>query len=280
MNALSRTLAATALVGSAWLGSSLQAQSQVLRLYGVDIANRLVMFSSTDPGNASSMAITGLAAGEVLVGLDFRPKDGRLYAVGKSSRIYTVDVSTAKATMVGDKAFMPALTGSAFGVDFNPVPDLLRTHSDGDQNLRLHPDTGAAVDADASTDGIQPDAVLAYASSDAAGQNPNLVGTAYTNSVSGATATTLYAIDSASEVLVTLPTPNKGQISTVGALGVATTDAVGFDIAPFSNAAFATLSEDTNKPSNLYNLNLKSGKATLIGRVGSVAPLVGVAIAP
>ena len=281
MKALLATVGGAALLGSALMAQTPGlAQAQTLRLYGVDIANRLVQFSSSDPGSVQSQPITGLVAGDRVVGIDCRPKDGKLYAVGRSSRLYTLDVTTAKATAVGDKAFALSLAGTAFGVDFNPVPDRLRTHSDADQNLRLHPDTGAVVDAETNTDGVQADAMLAYASGDAGGQNPNIVGTAYTNSVVGATATTLYAIDSARDALVTLATPNNGQIGTVGPLGVATTDAVGFDIAPVSNAAFATLTESANGPSSLYALDLATGKATLVGRVGSVAPLVGMAIAP
>jgi hypothetical protein len=32
---------------------------------------------------------------------------------------------------------IPVLTGTQFGVDFNPVPDALRIVSDADQNLRI-----------------------------------------------------------------------------------------------------------------------------------------------
>lgn len=54
-------------------------------------------------------------------------------------------------------------------------------------------------------------------------QTPQIGGTAYTNSVAGATSTTLYAIDVARDVLVTLANPNDGIITTVGPLGVNTT---------------------------------------------------------
>ncbi len=257
------------------------AQTQNVMIYGVNTSNQLVSFMSNNPATVKSVAITGVQAGERVVGIDFRPKDGRLYAITSQSRIYQLNPTTGAATAVGSGSFAPALAGSAFGMDFNPLPDRIRTHSDADQNLRLHPDTGAAVDADANVDGTQPDANLSYVAGDvAAGQNPNLVGTAYTNSVVGATITTLYAIDSARDTMVTLASPNNGQIATVGELGIATTDAVGFDIAPLGNIAYATLTETQSGPSSLYTLNLMTGKATLVARVGSAAPLVGIAIAP
>jgi hypothetical protein len=273
--------------GFAWisvLGLMLQsssAQTQNVTIYGVDTGNQLVSFSSNNPASVKSTAITGLQSGERVVGMDFRPKDGKLYGISSQSRMYTLNVITGAVTPVGSASFTPSLAGSAFGMDFNPLPDRIRTHSDGDQNLRLHPDTGAVVDADTNMDGTQPDGMLTYVAGDAAaGQNPNLVGTAYTNSVVGATITTLYAIDSARDTLVTLASPNNGQIATVGALGLDTTDAVGFDIAPLGNIAYATLTESQNGPSSLYALNLTTGKATLVARVGSAAPLVGIAIAP
>ena len=110
------------------------------------------------------------------------------------------------------------------------MPDLIRLVSDGDQDLRLNPNTGAV----AGTDGT-----LAYAAGDPnAGANPNIVGSAYTNSFLGTKMTTLYGIDSGLGALVTQGSvggapvsPNTGQLFTVGSLGVGTSGTVGFDIA-------------------------------------------------
>ena len=96
---------------------------------------------------------------------------------------------------------------------------------------RLNPNNGAL----AATDGT-----LTYATGDPnAAANPNVVGSAYTNSFNGATTTTLYGIDSALDILVTQNPPNAGTLNTVGALGFNTSDAVGFDIFFFGNQAFA-----------------------------------------
>jgi len=242
-------------------------------IYAVDDANTLIRFGSTRPDQVARAAITGMQPGETVVGIDFRAVDRRLYAVGSSSRIYTVDTVTAVATPVGSAAFTPALNGAAFGVDFNPVPDRVRVHTDAEQNLRLNQLTGAV----AATDGA-----LAYAAGDAgAGTNPAIAGTAYTNSVAPAPATTvLFAIDSGRDVLVTLPNPNDGQMRTVGPLGVATTDRVGFDIVGSDGSAFATLTEAGASRSRLYTINTTTGAATLVGTIEHRSPLRGIAVAP
>jgi hypothetical protein len=242
-------------------------------IYAVDDANTLIRFGSTRPDQVARAAITGMQPGETVVGIDFRAVDRRLYAVGSSSRIYTVDTVTAVATPVGSAAFTPALNGAAFGVDFNPVPDRVRVHTDAEQNLRLNQLTGAV----AATDGA-----LAYAAGDAgAGTNPAIAGTAYTNSVAPApAATVLFAIDSGRDVLVTLSNPNDGQMRTVGPLGVATTDRVGFDIVGSDGSAFASLTEAGASRSRLYTINTTTGAATLVGTIGHRGPLRGIAIAP
>lgn len=240
-------------------------------IFAVDESNALVVFGAMRPDQAESVGtITGLQSGEAIVGIDFRPVDGRLYAVGSSSRIYVVDTATAAATVVQGTAFTPTLSGAAFGVDFNPVPDRIRTHSDAEQNLRLHPVTGSVGAVDST---------LAYATGDAgAGTNPSVVATAYTNSVAGATTTTLFAIDAARDVLVTLAAPNDGMMRTVGALGVNTSELAGFDIAGNDGAAYATLTTSGSR-SALYTINTTTGAATLVGNVDHNRRLRGIAIA-
>ena len=112
------------------------------RLVAVDEANRLVVFSSDTPRAITRVRVTGLGAGERLLGLDVRPANGQLVAVSSSSRLYALDAGTGAATAIGQAPFSPAVSGGAFGFDFNPTVDRIRLTSDGRQNLRLHPDTG------------------------------------------------------------------------------------------------------------------------------------------
>jgi len=90
------------------------------------------------------VAITGLAGGERLLGIDTRPANGQLYAVGSTGRLYVIDPTSGAAGQVGTP-FATALSGERFGVDFNPTVDRLRIVSDTRQNLRIDPTTGAVA---------------------------------------------------------------------------------------------------------------------------------------
>jgi hypothetical protein len=180
-----------------------------------------------------------------------------------------VNTSSGAATSIGAPGQF-VLNGSSFAFDFNPTVDRIRVTSDADQNLRLNPLNGAL----AATDGP-----LAYAAGDAnAGANPNVVGSAYTNSFNGASTTTLYNIDSNLDILVRQDPPNNGTLNTVGSLGFNTGSGVGFDIAPFSNLALASLT-GANGISSLFNINLGTGAATSLGVIGNGLTIRDIAIA-
>lgn len=253
-------------------------------LTGLDLQNNLVFFDSNTPSSITGkVAVTGLQTGESLLGIDYRPATSGLFGVGSTSRVYAINTATGAATAIGAKPFSPSLSGNAFGVDFNPVPDLIRVTSNAGQNLRLSPITGVQA-------ANSPDALLAFAAGDVNfGQPANVVAAAYSNNKAGVTSTTLYGIDPLLNVLVrqgslnfqagnpNLVSPNTGRLFTVGSLGVALgTNLVGFDIFTENgkDTAFATAG------SNLYNIDLSSGAASLIGEIGSDSDLRGVAAVP
>ncbi|HZN10807.1 MAG TPA: DUF4394 domain-containing protein, partial [Blastocatellia bacterium] len=104
-------------------------------IYAVTVNNNLLSFNPGAPGVILSQRfISGLAQGETVVGMDFRPATGQLYAISSASRVHVINPVSGLATPVGTAAFSPGLTGQSFGVDFNPVPDLIRVLSDADQN--------------------------------------------------------------------------------------------------------------------------------------------------
>ena len=238
-------------------------------VYGLTSNNSLVTFDSATPGTITrNTPISGLSSGQTFTGIDFRPVDGALYGLSSDSRLYTINTTTGAATAVG-AAGQFALSGNAFGFDFNPTVDRIRVTSNLDQNLRLNPSNGAL----AATDGT-----LAYAAGDInAGANPNIVGSAYTNSFNGATTTALYNIDSLLDVLVTQNPPNNGTLNTIGSLGVNTGDNVGFDILANGNAAFASLTAPGGV-SSFYSINLASGRATSIGGIGNGLTLIDISV--
>lgn len=239
----------------------------------------LIRFNAGQPQRVlSRVALQGLAAGEQVLGIDFRVARGVLYALGRSGRLYTVDTTSGKASAVGTGAPV-ALAGQRFGVDFNPVADRLRVVSDSGQNLRLHPDTGALAATDPA---------LAYADRDGAqGRTPRVAGAAYTYNKSDDKLTTNYAIDLEAATLVTQGTkegvapavsPNTGRLYTVGALGTGPLEDASFDISDLANTAIAALRRDGR--TRLYLLDLASGRASALGTVASGGALRGIAIEP
>ena len=267
---LRRTLGLFALTAAGALGVP-GAASAAEAFYGVTQDNRLVTFQSDNVTNVEpSHAITGLPGGESIVGLDVRPLDGQLYALGKTSRVYVINPRTGAARQVGATPFIPVLAGASFGFDFNPTVDRIRVTSDAEQNLRLNPDDGTVTGVDTN---------LAYAPGDpGAGTNPNVAGSAYTNSFAGATSTTLFDIDNARHALVVQNPPNDGTLTTVGALGT-NNNAVAFDIGE-GNVAYAVLNGEQNRQ-NLFRIDLTNGHATQATSffIGSDQPLAGLAAA-
>lgn len=221
----------------------------------------------------SKRRITGLRTGDRLVGIDFRPSDGLLYALGSPNggpgqgQIYTIRVNTGAATPIGSGEI--PLTGTAFGFDFNPVPDLIRITSNSGENKRVNPTTGALV---------QEDGLLAYpaAGDPNATRTPGIVASAYTNpDTDPLTNTVLYGIDAAREgdasgggdVLAIQVPPNAGTLNTVGRLRVDATEVVGFDISS-GGTGIAALQRTGAAFSRLVSIDLASGKVQDLGRIG------------
>jgi hypothetical protein len=261
-------------LGSPALGTG---RAEAGSLTGLTTTGQLVTFDSATPGTIdSSVAISGLQAGEVLLGIDRRPVNGLVYGLGSTSRLYTINTTTGVATSVGATPFAPALTGTAFGFDFYPVADRIRVVSTDTTNFRLNPNTGTLA---------ATDTLLAYATGDSgAGLTPRVVGSAYTNNFDGAALTTLFGVDSNRDVLVMqggrdgTPSPNGGVLTTIGAgLGFDTSDLVGFDISGTSGVAFATLTAPTGGASQLITIDLTNGTATLVGTIGGGLTLTGLA---
>ena len=259
-------------------------------VYAVTVANTLVSFNAGAPGKlVSSARLTGFAPGETVAGIDFRPANGKLYAITNAGRLYTIDTTTGVATRAGTADAGAMMKSTAVGLNFNPTVDRIRYVGAGGENMRLHPDTGAVVDANPNQDGVQTDGMLAFAPGDLyATRKPYVTGAAYTNSFAGAKSTTNFVIDANLGVLATqgsregtpnAVSPNTGQLFTVGSLGVKVAGPVAFDIAPNTNAALAAIVSLYGR-TTLYEIDLRSGAATMIGVVGTGEPVRAIAVAP
>lgn len=236
--------------------------------------NRIISFNRNAPGTIrSSVAITGLQSGDTLIGIDYRPADGNLYGVAGTGRIYTINADTGAATLrstlTADAADATApftqLSGTDFGVDFNPVADRLRIVSDTGQNLRINVDTGATT-----TDGTI----------NGGAANAAVTASAYTNSFSATGTTTLFAIDSASDVLYTQNPPNDGTLSSPVSLGIDASGVSGFDIDALNNTGYGVFTSGGAR--TLYSINLAatSNPATSLGTIAVADDIRGLAIRP
>ena len=273
-----RTLSLVALAAGLTL---LTATAAAETVFGLTSGNRLFSFDSLTPGTITAVnnfnPISGLPPNEQLLAIDFRSVatnspaaalNGVLYALGDTHHLYTINTTSGAATLVPGAPF--PLSGVAIGMDFNPVPDLLRVVSDSDENFRLNPNTGAVAATDTA---------LAFVSGDPNfGVNPSVVAAAYTNNFGGAPLTTLYGIDYTADALVRqggvngTPSPNTGQLTTIGALGFDTTNDVGFDISGLTGLAYASLTPVVGPldiASKLYAINLATGASTLVGPIGA-----------
>src|ERR1051325_2917679 len=226
--------------------------------------NIFYSFDSATPGAVTTLGVaTGLAGGETLVGIDFRPANNLLYALSDQSRLYTISFGgTPSASQVGSSGAF-ALSGTSFGFDFNPAADRIRVVSDLDQNLRLNPDTGGLAAADTP---------LAYAAADPnAGKNPTIVAAAYTNnfqpSPRATPGPTLFVLDSDLNILATQAPPNAGILNTIGSAGNPAFIS-GFDISGATGTAFASWA-GSNGNDLFFLLNLATGAPTVLGSIGS-----------
>ena len=213
--------------------------------YATTSTNNLLIFNPKAATTPIVKAITGLQAGETVVGMDFRPANGQIFALGSTSRLYAVNIGTGAFTQVGSGTLSTLLVGTTFGFDFNPTVDRIRVVSNTGQNLRLNPNDGAVV----AVDGIL------------APGTPTVSAAAYTSNFFGATSTKLYVIDHNTDKLYTQDA-NVGTLAEVGALGINVENTTGFDIVSSgaTDTAYAILTVGT--ATKLYTINLTTGAAT------------------
>ncbi|MFC6224584.1 DUF4394 domain-containing protein [Hymenobacter artigasi] len=273
--ALAQTVYGLGTLTSPYLGSPAGSQG----LVAINVANGVAV--------GTPATVAGVAAGQSLVGMDFRPANAQLYALGydtaalapaPNAQLYTLNLTSGAATPVAPAVRLELGRRTArIGFDFNPVADLIRVVSTTRANYRLSPVTGALAGTDTN---------LAYASGSPA--TPGIGAVAYTNAYPGAASTTLYAFDELNNGLLSVVSPPNGGVLTApvtvmlqvpsGTYGIGSPQAIDFDI--YSNAGLnrneGFLTEVTaGGSSNFYRFNLTTGLATLVGNtVPAVVPFV------
>lgn len=218
--------------------------------YGIDESNVLHIFDPSKPQMTITKNISGVAAGETIHGLDFRPATGELYAfttdMNGMGKLYKINTSSGAAAAVGT-GFAVGTQSTSWGFDFNPTVDRIRLISNTGLNLRLNPNDGTI----AATDGIINPG------------NPSVTAAAYTNNFAGTTTTILYVMNSTK--LFKQDPPNNGTLVETGNLGVMIDAISGFDIGGRSGMAYVTASSGSG--TTVYTANLTTGALTVVGNM-------------
>lgn len=249
----------------------------------------LVKVQANQPGRAlERKPLTGLPPGDSLVGIDYRVAYGTLFGLSDKGVLYTIDTGTGVLTAItrpGSHATMGDVSftrfGGEYGFDFNPAADRIRVVNPRRENLRLHPETGGIAATDPN---------LAYAPTDPnAAQAPRIGAAAYTYNTKNSKLTTNFAIDLALGNLVlqgsreddtAAVSPNNGVLFTVGSLGLGPLAGASFDIADISNRAFAALRPEGSGQTRLYDVDLATGRAKVLGTLLNGQAVKGIAIEP
>jgi hypothetical protein len=257
----------------------------------------LVRFNTATPGTATTVAISNVAAGEVLVGIDYRPATGQLLGLGVNSTsntatLYRIDPQTGVATAIsatGGISFVTALGAAVdlpdasvgYGIAIDPILDQVRVVTGTGLSFRVNASTGAAIDSDlggilGSVPGVNTDISLS-------GGALGATAISFTNAfapLAGQTATTQLAIDAATGKLFQLNSTLPGVLTSIGTVtlnGSPLTfgNLVGFDIpasvqvaaANGSASGDAFVSLTSNGTTTLYSIDLGTGVATSLGTI-------------
>ena len=255
------------------------ASRRSVQVVGLTTDGRLVRFDADSPGRTRSIGkVKNLVGDQSLVGVDYRVQDAKLYGVGNAGGIYTLG-DDAGATKVGQLTV--ALSGTSFGVDFNPAANRLRVVSDTGQNLRHNLDDATAT-APPLAGMTAQDGTLTVppATTPVLG----VAGAAYTNNdLDPNTATTLFDLDTAADQLVVQSPANAGALAPTGKLLVDAGPVAGFDI--YSRHAFGTTQGNHGFAaisvlgrSSFYQVSLLTGRASRIGSFRPSAQVADIAI--
>jgi DNA-binding beta-propeller fold protein YncE len=264
-------------------------------IYAVDLHNQLVLFGTESPGALSrKVPITGLPILKRIVGIDFRPSNGKLYGVGNDSRVYIIDPVSGAATAVGTGPFEPAIDFFEvhFGMGFDPATERIRLMvAESGANYSINPDDGTAV----------LEKSVSYATGDPnEGVTPRISGLGYVPlgaaAVGGAAvaarrlgstsfgpsplAGKLLALDADLGTLAESIDPETGEFITLGPLLMAFVRCaeikIGLEPDGTMNLFAVVLSQAQNL---LLKLDALTGKATSLGAVAdNDSPIQGIAL--
>lgn len=197
------------------------------------------------PDDGRRVAVAGLNEGSVLLGLDYRPSDGLVYALGNDGQLYTLGRAGVATPLGAPQDYGDLSEGVA--LDVNPQLDVLRVIATADgRNFATDPATGLLTEYTRSAYGV--------AGGDA-GITPKVLATAYNNPVSPFPAeavTTQYSLEATRDAYA-VQAKNEGTLTTIGVLDVAFGPPSGLDISGATGTAYALL--NVGGTQGLYTLD-------------------------
>jgi Domain of unknown function (DUF4394) len=230
-------------------------------------------FDSATPGTVvNNQSLTGVVAGQSVRAIDYRPSNGVLYmlstgATTSDARLYTVNVTTGAATVLGSLTLTGA-TGTRHSMDWNPVTGLLHIVSG---SSRTH------FTVDPTT--------LTVNSLGLFGAGTLNTGLAFDNNFTGSASTTAYIYEYQSDELRRVTNLATSAVTTVGtpfAPDLTGTGSQGMDIN--GTDSFAYFNTDmfdgplANTADHLFTLPLAGGAATYLGQIG--LPTLDISVMP
>lgn len=266
---------AAALAAAVVLSACAGLPPQPVPAWGADLVavtqyNRVVSFNHGATGTLeTSVPIQGLAAGETILAIDYRPDNHRLYALSSAATLYRLDWRTGTLSApvqlkaAADGAFH-ALAGNVYDIDFSADGRQLVVVSDAGQHLSVEPDSGV---------------VSVLPSFEA----PNsVIAVAFTAQGGEAFSSAPYVLNAVGGLELDMLPGNGAKPVTVGSLGGSFGRFAGFDIldADGGSVAYAALSIPDSTQSKLYAIQLGAGTAKSYGTISGDAKIRSLAIRP
>lgn len=252
-------------------GALLTSSAHALTCYLLTPDNKIVTFDSASPGGAGAgVSITGLVAGDEVVGIDVRttvqpnsanPGVGSLWALarnGTDTRVYVINPATGAATQIGGTLTGIQSGSSGWFFGFDPARDRIRILNFL-YNYELNPNTITYVQQ-----------------TNLQGFFPNSDGSAFTTAPYGGTSQIYFVDQNPNDSLRTSTNIASGVTSVVGDLGIPFTTGAGLDIA----GNLTLFAYESGGASNLYSVNRSTGAATLIGTIAGNPTTRALAIRP
>ncbi len=254
------------------------AQAEII--FGLTNNNRMFRFDSALPGSITSLnggnPINGLPPNEHLLAIDIRPvatnspsaaSNGVLYTLGESGQLYTINTVTGTATAV--PAFPSPIAGNGVWHRFQSRP---RPFANRQRRRRKPPPR--SKHRWSRRRGYSPGLRRGRSKRRREPQRRRRGLYEQFRRRHRRRSTDQFRAHGAVRQggINGVPSPNTGQLSTIGPLGFDTTNEVGFDISGQSGIAYASLTpvvSPRHVASRFFTIDVATGQATQVGFIGA-----------